>query len=104
MRVVRARNPQRGDMRLGGDQVGRRGIAVLAATGVAGVLLAVHGWAGRGSGATPSLAAGSSPAPQASASSGRPAGGAATGSPAPATSPPAARKAGPLLRSEPYAK
>ena len=102
-------------MRLGGEQVGRWGLAVLAITGVAGLALAVHGWSVRGAGATPSLA-GSTPA-AASAPAGatarpsppsrataspagtpaRPAANApgAAGSPAPAP--------GPKLSSEPYA-
>ncbi len=91
-------------MRLGGDPVGRWGIALLAVTGIAGLLLAWHGWAGRAAAVTPSLAG-------KSASSGRQAGGAAPGgaasSAAPASSSPAASggagKAGPPLSSEPYA-
>lgn len=102
-------------MRLGGEQVGRWGLVVLAATGVAGLILAVHGWSGRGASATPSLAggtpaavpapgsgtAGSSPSPRATAS---PAGAAAR----PAASAPGAARSsapapGPMLSSEPYA-
>ena len=102
-------------MRLGGEQVGRWGLAVLAVTGVAGLVLAVHGWSGRSASATPSLASGtqaaastpatgtarSSPPSRATASpagaSARPTahapGAASSSSPAP----------GPRLGSEPYA-
>jgi hypothetical protein len=101
-------------MRLGGEPVGRWGIVLLAVTGIAGLLLAWHGWAGRAAAVTPSLAGGStagSPAASAAAtgtaSAARPAGPspAATRSPAPAASagPSAPAAAGPLLSSEPYA-
>src|SRR5215831_6695535 len=43
-------------MRLGGEPVGRWGIALLAVTGIAGLLLAWHGWTGRSAGVAPSLA------------------------------------------------
>jgi hypothetical protein len=97
-------------MRLGGEPVGRWGIVLLAVTGIGGLLLAWHGWAGRAAAVAPSLAGKST-------SSGQAAGGSAPGSaaspPAPASSSPAASpapaasggagKAGPLLSSEPYA-
>jgi hypothetical protein len=102
-------------VRLGGEQVGRWGLGVLAVTGVAGLVLAVHGWSAGGRGSTPSLAGGtpaaasapasgttaSSPASRATASPAgapaRPTANApgAAGSPAPAP--------GPKLSSEPYA-
>src|ERR1035437_8051520 len=40
-------------MRLGGDPVGRWGLTLLAVAGVVGVILAIHGWGGRGSGGFP---------------------------------------------------
>jgi hypothetical protein len=88
-------------MRLGGEPVGRWGIALLAVTGLAGVGLAVHGWSARGSGITPALAgssraAASAPAASSPAQTG-PSGGASP-------SAPAAAGVGPKLSSEPYAK
>src|SRR5215831_9363784 len=92
-------------MRLGGEPVGRWGIVLLAVTGIAGLLLAWHGWTGRSAAVAPSLAgkaASSGPAP------GPPS--ASSASPSSAPVPPAARPgptasapAGPLLSSEPYA-
>jgi hypothetical protein len=98
-------------MRLGSEPVGRWGIALLAVTGIAGLLLAWHGWTGRSATVTPSLAgraassvpargtpgATASPAP-APASSAPP-----SASPAASPGPAASAKAGPLLSSEPYA-
>jgi len=99
-------------MRLGGEPVGRWGIALLAVTGIAGLLLAWHGWTGRAAAVAPSLAGGStasspaasapatgapSPAGSASASS------AATHSPSPAASAGPSASTAPLLSSEPYA-
>src|SRR5215831_11863609 len=43
-------------MRLGGEPVGRWGIVLLAVTGIAGLLLAWHGWTGRSAAVAPSLA------------------------------------------------
>lgn len=60
--------------------LGPRGIALLSVTGIAGVVLAVHGWSNRGTGLI----------------TGPP------GAPAPGTSTPAGA-AGPPLSSEPYA-
>jgi hypothetical protein len=95
-------------MRLGGEPVGRWGIALLAVTAIAGLLLAWHGWTGRSAAVAPSLAgraATSGPA--------RSTPGAASPAPAPPSSAPASpaaspapttsAKAGPLLSSEPYA-
>jgi hypothetical protein len=106
-------------MRLGGEQVGRWGIALLAVAGIAGLLLAWHGWAGRSATVAPSLAgraassgqargtpgATASPVP-APASSAPPSSAPPSSAPAsPAASPrsTASAKAGPLLSSEPYA-
>jgi hypothetical protein len=94
-------------MRLAGDPVGRWGLTVLAVTGVAGVILALHGWAGRGSG----VVGVSAPVGSGSAA-GRPA---AAASPGPSASPSArvtssaptsaspSSSTRPLLSSEPYA-
>jgi hypothetical protein len=102
-------------VRLGGEQVGRWGLAVLAVTGAAGLVLAVHGWSGRGASATPSLAGGtpaaasapgsrtarSSPSARAPAS---PAGAPARPtSNAPGAAGSSAPAPGPKLNSEPYA-
>lgn len=92
-------------MRTGGGSVGRRGIALLFLTGVAGVILAAHGWSGRQSG----LGTGGLAGPRASvrvASHGPPS---PAGSPSPHSSPAAgagggkAAPAGPLLRAQSFA-
>jgi hypothetical protein len=97
-------------MRPGGEPVGRWGLALLAVTGIVGLLLAWHGWTGRSATVAPSLAgraassgpsrgtegAASPPSP-APPSSGQPS------SPAASPAPAASAKAGPLLSSEPYA-
>ena len=102
-------------MRVGGELVGRWGLAVLAVTGVAGLVLAIHGWSGGGARAAPPLAGGplgaasaahrrtvppSSAPAQATSPAGAPA-------PSPANSPGAAGSSssapGPLLSSEPFA-
>lgn len=98
-------------MRLGGDPVGRWGLALLGVTGVAGVFLAMHGWAGRTSAVGPaSLGAGSgsagsgqvsspSPVPSASQATTSPSSPSARANPSASAS----ASAGPLLRAEPYA-
>jgi hypothetical protein len=99
-------------MRLGGEPVGRWGIALLAVTGAAGVVLGWHGWTSRGAAGTPSLAgatnaatAPASPATSPAASSPVATAGPATAGPATAspTASAGAGKPGPLLSSEPYA-
>ena len=89
-----------------GKAVGPRGLAVLAVTAVAGVVLAVHGWSVRHAGFPPgSLAgtstqspAGATPAPSAQA------GGSSVPSAAPGPSSTAtAGRPGPLLRSQSFA-
>src|SRR5262252_6245839 len=106
-------------MRLGGEPVGRWGIALLAVTGIVGLLLAWHGWTARSAAATPSLsgkAASNGPAhgTQGTASSPSPAQSSpaqpSSAQPSSASAPPgaspgptASAKAGPLLSSEPYA-
>ena len=108
-------------MRLGGEPVGRWGVALLAVTGIVGLLLAWHGWTGRSAAVAPSLAgktATGGPAHSTPGATASPAHAPASSAPAPASSPPAASapaspatspapaasaKAGPLLSSEPYA-
>jgi hypothetical protein len=93
-------------MRLGGESVGRWGLSLLAVAGVLGVILAIHGWAGRGSGAVPvtapagSSSAGSSAAGASSGASATPSAHAAT--PASASASPSS-STGPLLSTQPYA-
>lgn len=99
-------------MRVGGELVGRWGLAVLAVTGVAGLVLAIHGWSGGGASAAPPLAGGplgaasaapsrTAPAPsQATSPAGAPAASAANSPGAAGSSSPAP---GPLLSSEPFA-
>ena len=89
--------------------MGIRGALVLAAAGIAGIVLAVNGWSARHAGlaaATGGLSASSAasspaaPAPSAAPTTGQP-------SPAPSASPSqsasASASSGPLLSSEPYA-
>jgi hypothetical protein len=92
-------------VRVDGEPVGRWGLAVLAVTGVAGLVLAIHGWSGRGASAAPSLAGGrlgtASAAPsQATSPAGAPAPSAANSPGATGSSSPTP---GPLLSSEPFA-
>jgi len=104
-------------MRSSATPPGPAGLTLLAASAVAGIVLAVHGWAGRHAGLAPgalgtaaspaSAAAGpASPArtaaPAAPGRTSRQAGSRSTASPAPAGSSPAASP-GPLLSAEPYA-
>jgi hypothetical protein len=77
-------------MRLGDEQVGRWGLALLAVTGAVGLIIAFHGWSARRAG----LPAGAlSPAQTASPHR-------ATATPSARPSPTAHR---PLLKSQPYA-
>lgn len=55
-------------MRIGGEPVGPNGLALLGVTAVAGVLLAAHGWSGRGAGLAPGSLAGSGGSARAAAS------------------------------------
>jgi hypothetical protein len=106
------------DMRIGGDQIGRRGWAVLAAAGIGGVLLAAHGWSARGAGLAPgSLAGGQATAGASAGQTGQHRTGnggpaqsgpaAPSGTPRTSTAPAAGqatpRSRGPLLSSQPYA-
>src|SRR5215469_14379866 len=95
-----------GHMRLGTEPVGRLGLAILAVTGVIGVVLAVHGWSARGSGLPKTtLGAGGSAKPTISPSTtvspttGSPTAGPSAASPAP--NPSADHR--PLLSAQPYA-
>ena len=95
---------------------GPAGLTLLAATAIAGIILAVHGWSGRHSGLAPgALGATASPAsattdpaspahtaPAGPGRAGRRAGSRSAAPPAPAGSSPAASP-GPLLSSQPYA-
>lgn len=63
------------DMRIAGETVGARGMALLSVAAVAGLVLGVHGWSGRGHGLPPGGLGGP--------------GGAATASTAPSSTPPA---------------
>jgi hypothetical protein len=102
-------------MRLGGGPVGRWGITLLVVTGIAGLLLAWHGWAGRSASVAPSLAGraassgqargtpGATASPVPAPASSAPRSSAQASSPAASPGPRASAKAGPLLSSEPYA-
>jgi hypothetical protein len=94
-------------MRLGGDPVGRWGLTLLAVAGVVGVILAIHGWAGRASGVVPAALPGSSGSPAGRVTAGPSSGPSASPSSHPATSasagPSASSSTGPLLSAEPYA-
>jgi hypothetical protein len=102
-------------MRPGGDQVGRWGLSLLAVAGVVGVILAFHGWAGRGSAVVPvagSGGSGSAAGPLATGASSGPSASPSARAATPATASPASpasaspspsSSTGPLLSSEPYA-
>jgi hypothetical protein len=91
-------------MRLGDETAGRWGLALLAATGVAGLILAIHGWSVRGSGLAPgSVAASSRPAPHGRGPQAAPQATAPASGPSSSPRPSASASAGPLLSSEPYA-
>jgi hypothetical protein len=95
-------------MRLGGEPVGRWGIALLVVTGAIGLLLGWHGWTTRAS-VAPSLAGAASSAAVAPATSAAAAPATATAGPAAASpaatnpAPAGPAKPGPPLSSEPYA-
>jgi hypothetical protein len=94
-------------MRLGGDPVGRWGLTLLAVAGVVGVILAIHGWAGRASGVGPAALPGGSGSTAGRVAAGPSSGPSASPSSHPATSasaaPSTSSSAGPLLSAEPYA-
>lgn len=85
--------------------VGPRGLAVLGATAVLGVVLASHGWSTYHGTATPGSLAGGATAHVATTPSGRPTASGHSHSAAPPSGPTrSASSAGPLLSSEPYAQ
>src|SRR6266581_3110081 len=95
-------------MRIAGETIGVRGMTLLAASGVVGIVLAVHGWSVRHDGLPPTLAG-----PQASRSTSAGAGSASPAAPtqsqppsgqAPASSATASPAAAPKLSSQPYAR
>ena len=99
-------------MRIGGDTVGLRGLALLGVAALTGIGLGVHGWSGRHNGVAPALAGSRPPAASATASPPRP----SVSSPAPAgssssrasqgpvaSSPAPSASAGPKLSSQSYA-
>jgi hypothetical protein len=86
---------------------GPAGLALLAATAVAGLALAVHGWSGRQSGLAPGALSGTRPA--AAKGAGPSPRSRAAGSASPTAAPRAsgtspAASPGPLLRTQPYAQ
>jgi hypothetical protein len=93
-------------MRVGGEPVGRWGLAVMAVTAITGLGLALHGWSDRGGGAAPSLGGGTvagraTPTARASA---MPSAGSQSSSPVAAGPSASPAGAGPLLSSEPFAQ
>ncbi|MGI9007840.1 MAG: hypothetical protein ACR2FU_16850 [Streptosporangiaceae bacterium] len=106
-------------MRIGGDTVGLRGLALLGVAALAGIGLGLHGWSGRHSGVGPALAGSSPASASASASPPRPSPTVSAPTPAasssqaasqgpaasrpPASSPAPAGSAGPKLSSQSYA-
>lgn len=81
-------------MRIGGDTVGSRGLAVLAVAAVTGIGLGVHGWSGWHHGVVPGLAGSSQPGARGSGP------GPHTSSPTPAASSSPASQ-GPVASSSP---
>ncbi len=94
-------------MKFTGRAAGPLGLALLAVTGLTGIVLAVHGWSGRHSGLAPgSLAGASSPASAKAAPSrpARPAGSSAREATPGASGASPAASPGPLLSSRSYAQ
>lgn len=85
-------------MRVAGDRVGPRGLAVLAIVAIAGIALAAHGWSQRHA-----VVAGGSLAASSSTTSPTPAATSTPQAQAPGASPSASSSAGPLLSSQSYA-
>jgi len=96
-------------VRMKAGPVGIRGLALLAAAGIAGLILGMHGWSARRTGLAASAAGGlgarSATAPPHRTAGPRPSASPGTAaSPAPSgTAAPSPGGTGPLLRSEPYA-
>jgi hypothetical protein len=92
-------------MRVAGETIGTRGMTLLAVAGVAGIVLAVHGWSGRHHGTAPGLGpaaagpAASASTPAASAPSSNP----PTQGPPASTGPTPAPTPGPKLSAQAYA-
>jgi hypothetical protein len=93
-------------MKFTGKPAGPLGLALLAVTGLTGVLLAVHGWSGRHAGLAPGALGGASSSSAARATPSAPARSAGpsapTATPGPSGAAPAASP-GPLLSSQSYA-
>lgn len=89
-------------MRLGGESVGRWGLATLIVAGIAGILLAAHGWSVRTSG-QPNTTLGASQAPKVTPTTSR-SPTAPTASPTPGPSSPSTSDGHrPLLSAQPFA-
>jgi hypothetical protein len=100
-------------MRFMSRPAGPLGLALLAVTALAGVVLAVHGWSGRHSGLPAGALAGGSPSQAASTRPARQGGAASPSAPAASSSAPAATPSGtgaspsgpgPLLSAQSYAQ
>ena len=100
-------------MRIAGETVGVRGIALLAASGMVGIVLAVHGWSVRNDRLPPTLAgaqasrsasAGAGSASPAAPTQSQPPSGQAPASSAAAPSATASPAASSKLSSQPYAQ
>jgi hypothetical protein len=90
-------------MRFTGKPVGPLGLALLAVTGITGIVLAVHGWSGRHSGLAPGALAGASSPRASTTAPARTAGPtAAPAAPSPTASP--SGTSGPLLSTQSYAQ
>ncbi len=83
-------------MRLGAESVGRSGFAVLAVTGVLGIILAVHGWSARGA-SLPRTSLGATGSSRAAGA------GSTPHSAGPTVAGPTAPSRRPLLSKQPYA-
>jgi hypothetical protein len=97
-------------MHVAGETIGARGMMLLAVTGVAGIVLAVHGWSGRHHGTGPGLgpaaggpvASASTPA-TGSPTQGSPTQGPTTQGPSASAAPTPAPTPGPKLSAQSYA-
>jgi hypothetical protein len=91
-------------MRVAGETIGSRGMGLLAAVAVAGIVLAVHGWTGRHNGRAPgigSAVAGPSASPSRPAATGPPAHTSPASGQSPVSSSPTTP--GPRLSAQSYA-
>lgn len=89
-------------MRIAGETVGARGIALLSVAAVVGLFLGAHGWSGRHHGLPPTALGGTQPSASATPGGGSPA---PSGSAAPTQGPTAAAAPtpGPKLSTQSYA-